>query len=59
MAKRRKSNMFALSMKNPLVMYGLYGTLAYVGYQWWMGRPIVIPFMGQQSVNAYPTEYLP
>lgn len=53
-----------LSMKNPFVMYGLYGVLAYVGYQWWTGKPMKVPFLSgeelpEPNVSAFPTRWLP
>ena len=60
MAKRRGG---MLSLKNPIVKYGLYGIAAYYAYSWYTGRPMQIPFIGQSAplpeptVSAFPSYY--
>lgn len=60
----RASKLTALSMKNPIVKYGIYGIGAYYAYCWLTGKPMNIPFVNnaplpEPNVSAYPSYWLP
>lgn len=66
MAKRGSKSV--LSLKNPMVRYGLYGAIGYYAYCFLKDGSVTLPIIGtigsgaplpEPTVSAFPTRWMP